>query len=895
MMMKKTTSRARQFSLGVLLALYGLLVQAAPTVSISSPTANTVFTAPASVAITASATPSTGTTITKVAFYQGSTLLGTATKSPYSVTWSSAPAGSYSLTAQATDSKGAVTTSAAVPIIVNAPPTVSLTSPTANSTFGAPATITLTATAADSDGSVAKVDFYQGSTLLGTATSSPYSVTWSNAAAGSYSLTAKATDNRGAVTTSTAVAVTVETAPTVSLTAPAANTVFTAPASVTLTASATAGKGTISKVDFYQGSTLLGTATKSPYSVTWSNAPAGSYSLTAKATDSQGVATTSTAVPIIVNAPPTVSLTSPAANTTLGAPATITLTANAADSDGTVAKVDFYQGSTLLGTATSSPYSVTWSNAAAGSYSLTAKATDNRGAVTTSAAVPVTVETGPTVAISTPSANTVFTAPGNVTISATATASAGTISKVDFYQGSTLIGTATSSPYSVTWSNAPAGSYSLTAKATDSQGVATTSAAVPIVVNAPPTVSLTGPVANTVFNVSASITLSATATASTGTIAKVDFYQGGTLIGTATSAPYSVTWSNAAAGSYSLTAKATDNRGAVTTSTAIPVVVETGPAVAISSPASNATYGAPATITVTASATASSGTIAKVDFYQGGTLIGTATSAPYSVTWSNAAAGNYSLTAKATDSQGIATTSTAVPIIVDTPPSVSLTSPVANTVFNVSASVTLSATATASTGTIAKVDFYQGGTLIGTATASPYSVTWSNAAAGSYSLTAKATDSQGIATTSTAVPIIVDGPPVVSLTSPAPNASFTAPGTITLTASASSTTGTISQVAFYQGGTLIGVRTASPYSLTWSDVPAGNYSLTAQATDNSGVSATSAAVAITVTSGGAAVYYLHNDHLNTPRMVMDEQNVVVWRNLPLNAYRSTQLNWHSLT
>ena len=174
-------------------------------------------------------------------------------------------------------------------------------------------------------------------------------------------------------------------------------------------------------------------------------------------------------------------------------------------------------------------------------------------------------------------------------------------------------------------------------------------------------------------------------------------------------------------------------------------------------------------------------------------------------------------------------------------------------------------------------------------------MTWSNAAAGSYSLTAKATDSQGIATTSTAVPIIVDGPPVVSLTSPAPNASFTAPGTITLTASASSTTGTISQVAFYQGGTLIGVRTASPYSLTWSDVPAGNYSLTAQATDNSGVSATSAAVAITVTSGGAAVYYLHNDHLNTPRMVMDEQNVVVWRNLPLNAYRSTQLNWHSLT
>jgi type II secretory pathway pseudopilin PulG len=92
----------------------------------------------------------------------------------------------------------------------NASPTVSITQPTdGNSSFVAPASITITATASDSDGTVSKVDFYQGATLLGTDTTSPYSYAWSSVAAGSYSLTAKVTDNDGAAATSTAVGITV--------------------------------------------------------------------------------------------------------------------------------------------------------------------------------------------------------------------------------------------------------------------------------------------------------------------------------------------------------------------------------------------------------------------------------------------------------------------------------------------------------------------------------------------------------------------------------------------------------------------------------------------------------------------------------------------------------------
>lgn len=84
-------------------------------------------------------------------------------------------------------------------------PTVSLTSPAANETFTAPASITLEATASDADGSISKVEFFNGTTKLGEDASAPYTYTWDNLAEGSYTITAKATDNSGETATSTAV------------------------------------------------------------------------------------------------------------------------------------------------------------------------------------------------------------------------------------------------------------------------------------------------------------------------------------------------------------------------------------------------------------------------------------------------------------------------------------------------------------------------------------------------------------------------------------------------------------------------------------------------------------------------------------------------------------------
>ncbi|WP_046242895.1 Ig-like domain-containing protein [Hymenobacter terrenus] len=93
----------------------------------------------------------------------------------------------------------------------------------------------------------------------------------------------------------------------------------------------------------------------------------------------------------VTNTPPMVRITSPSNRTVITVGSSLTINANAADANGTVRKVEFYQYGELLGTDTTAPYSYTWANVGSGTYDLTAKATDNAGATTTSEKVYLTV------------------------------------------------------------------------------------------------------------------------------------------------------------------------------------------------------------------------------------------------------------------------------------------------------------------------------------------------------------------------------------------------------------------------------------------------------------------------------------------------------------------------
>ena len=178
------------------------------------------------------------------------------------------------------------------------------------------------------------------------------------------------------------------------------------------------------------------------------------------------------------------------------------------DADGTISKVEFYNGSTLLVTERYIPYTYTWNNVPAGNYVLTAKAYDNSGLVTTSASVSVVVasvvtQNAPTVSITNPVNNAKYTGPAAINISAIANDADGTIRKVEFYNGSTLITTQNYAPYAFTWTPVPVGNYTITAKAYDNSGNITTSAGVSISVNnSTPVIgnSVLNPISNTLSN-----------------------------------------------------------------------------------------------------------------------------------------------------------------------------------------------------------------------------------------------------------------------------------------------------------------------------------------------------------------------------------------------------------
>jgi RHS repeat-associated protein len=460
--------------------------------ALTAPANGAVYTAPASVPLSALARAallpaaaaeqaiSNPQAIAQVEFFAGALLLGTVSgpqpDNHYAFTWTNPAAGVYSISARASNGKGDSALSGTISIIINAPPTVSLSSPVPVVT--APGTITLSAAPLDSDGSIQKVDFFRGTTLVGTATAAPFSAQLQNLAAGTYAFTARATDNHGATGESGAVTVIVNDPPSVALAAPPA--VVTAPGTIALVASPTDADGTIQKVDFFRGTTLLGTATASPYSLGLADIPAGSYTYTALATDNHGAIASSNAVTVIVNDPPKVVLTSP--STVVTAPGTVSLAASPTDSDGGIQKVDFFRGTTLIGTATASPYNLDLAGLPAGTYTFTAVATDNHTATGSSAALTVRVNAPPTITLT--STSTSFRAPADIPLSALAFDLDGTIAKVELFNGPDLIATLTAEPFSATWAQVPQGTYTLTAVVTDDLGASVASSPVAINVTA---------------------------------------------------------------------------------------------------------------------------------------------------------------------------------------------------------------------------------------------------------------------------------------------------------------------------------------------------------------------------------------------------------------------------
>jgi hypothetical protein len=864
---------------------------ALPVTEIIYPSTGNIFLTPANITIEAIASDNGGS-IHFVEFYERTNFLGRDSISPYTFDWNSVPEGDYALITKAYDNLNASSTSLPVKIKVenNSLPLVSITSPEDSTVIIFPNTLVLQADASDVDGTVTKIEFYDGAALVGTSSIFPFEFNWMNAPVGSHRLTAKAVDNQNGFSFSDTITVNVITnaLPTISIATPAKGTTLLATTNSIIKAIANDADGYISRVEFYQDINLLGVDSTAPYVITWVNLPLGTHSIIAKAYDNRNEFCFSDTVRIIAiaNTLPVVTITKPIDGNTFIAPATIYIKANAGDSDGNIKKVAFYEAATLLQTDSISPYAFDWKNIQAGTYTLTAVATDDLNASSVSAPVSIVVNpnSSPLITISTPANGASFIAPASITVKANAIDNDGNIKRVEFYQGSVLLEVDSISPFAINWKNSAVGTYALVAKAVDNLNAQTFSDTIHITVNANklPGVSIAEPLDESVFIAPANTTVKATAMDNDGNIHKVEFYLGTALLGTDSIPPFSVDWKNIFPGTYTLTAKAIDDLGASNISAPVRVNVNVNapPSVSITDPSGGASFIAPATVTIKATATDTDGSIKKVEFYQGITLLQMDSIPPYAIDWKNIQAGNYTISAIAIDNLNAETVSEPVNVIVhpNSLPNVSITDPAMNITRIAPANYTVKATASDMDGTIRRVEFYSGVTLLKADSTVPYSYNLKNLSQGVYTLTAKAIDNLGAEKISQAVIITVNAniPPLVNITEPVNNASLIAPAAAGIKANATDFDGNIHAVEFYEGNHLLGSDSIPPYTFDWKNIQAGTYTLTAKAIDNLNATTISASVDIVVMNNDlpdvSIISPIHHSTFISPATVLIKAN-----------------------
>ncbi len=187
----------------------------------------------------------------------------------------------------------------------NLPPAVRIISPADGARYQGPANILLLAKAFDPDGSISGVEYFANGQNIGAGlpvvldppgvngvTGLVYLFNWENVSNGDYAVTAVATDNDGATTTSDPIHISVlPPPPTVKITSPTNGSVFVAPVHIPISAEATASSEDVVRVDFFADDHFIGTdagTNKAGYNMVWSNALPGFYSLRAVAIDSLG-------------------------------------------------------------------------------------------------------------------------------------------------------------------------------------------------------------------------------------------------------------------------------------------------------------------------------------------------------------------------------------------------------------------------------------------------------------------------------------------------------------------------------------------------------------------------------------------------------------------------------
>jgi peptidoglycan/xylan/chitin deacetylase (PgdA/CDA1 family) len=648
-------------------------------------------------------------------------------------------------------------------VIDTTAPTVALTAPTAGSTLAG--TTTLTATAAD-DVAVAQVAFLVDGTVVGTDSTAPYSFDWDSTTVsdGAHAFSARATDTAGNQTTtgdtSASVLNAVDHTPpttTISCDASACSTApYANPVSVTFDANDNAGGSGVSEIVYTtDGSTpslTNGNIYVTPFTV------AQTATVKYRAFDVAGNAE-ATKSQLITIGPTSISLVTPVDGSTVHG----TVTLSGSVSGTTPDHVDFLVDGTVVGTAPSAPWSFDWDSTtvANGQHSIVARAVDGAGTtLDSSAPATVTVQQ----VDSTPPTSTItcnggdcspwFNANVAVTLAATDAGGSGVASIRYTLDGSTptaTSGTLYRAAFTVTSTvtvNYRAFDNAGNAEAVNSQLIQIDTLAPSSSIRCNSAVC-----AGSFYNAAVSVSLSASDVGGSG-LKEIRYTTDGSSPTTSSGTVYT----SAFAVSQTTTVKyrAFDNAGNAEPVNSALIQIDTTPPTTSATCAGSACVGSAwyrSGVSVALTATDSDSGVSQIRYTTNGTVptktTGTVYSAPFTLTATTTV--NY----RAFDNAGNAEANNVMQVQVDgTAPTATLTAPAAGS--TVAGQTTLSAAASDNVG-VDHVDFLVDGAVVGTATAAPYSVQWSssNVADGQHSITARAVDSAGNATTSSAVAVIV--------------------------------------------------------------------------------------------------------------------------------------------
>lgn len=473
-------------------------------------------------------------------------------------------------------------------------------------------------------------NFFVNGEALGTSTvpqppgGGPGAVSWAPPQPGSYLLTVQASDGAH---TATSLAVRYFATGTAMI-GPVDNTLVPNGSSLVLQATATpaptAPNAFVQRIEFYVDGVLVGTDTTYPYSFIYTptNSPS-THVLEARGFDNNGnqispngTATRRVHMVTPIGTVPTVRIANPptGSNVTAGSP--VNIITDAVAPGGFIKNVDFYVNGVLLSSSQTFPFTASWTPQVPGRYEFVSIAYDDKSNAVASAPITLTA-TGafPTASIVTPATsgvtvvqgatlpvtvraagpdggvsslrsieflvdgavNDVLPRAGSTTGTGTTGGTGGTGTGGTGGTGTTTTTTVLTEPFVFNWrANVALGSHRLAARVTDANGLQITSSEVTVnvIANLPPQVVLTAPTTSSSFVAGSPATLSATASDTDGSIVSVEFFSSGVSVGRATSSPYSITWTPTNPGSVDITARATDNGGASTTSDAVSITID---------------------------------------------------------------------------------------------------------------------------------------------------------------------------------------------------------------------------------------------------------------------------------------------------------------------------------